>query len=71
MRVSSVFPYLSNILLSVEACGMRTAVGLARSANVDLRFFPPPAPLPPGVGSQTVVNLFREILTSLPADTGS
>jgi hypothetical protein len=46
---------------------MRTAVGLARSAKVDLRFFLPPAPVPPGVGSQTVVTLFREILTSLPA----
>jgi len=49
-----------------QSCNFRTAVGLARSANVDTRFFLPPPPLPPGVKRRTIVSLLRETLTSLP-----
>jgi len=49
-----------------QSCNFRTAVGLARSANVDPRFFLPPPPLPPTVEGRTIVSLLREILTKLP-----
>lgn len=47
----------------------KTAVGLARSAGVDLRYFLKPPPLPPSVEEATIVSLFREILTSIPASS--
>jgi len=49
-----------------QCCNFRTVVGLARSANVDLRLFVPPPPLPPTHQDRTIVTLFREILTQLP-----
>lgn len=52
-----------------QSCSYRTAVGLARSANVDLRFFLPPPPLPPAIQGRTIVSLFREILTKLPTNS--
>jgi len=44
----------------------RTAVGLARTNNVDLRFFLKPAPLPPECEKKEMVAAMRDILTSLP-----
>ena len=52
-----------------QAAAMRTAVGLAaRTASPDRRFFLPPPPLPHGVESSKIPNLFRTVLTSLPSD---
>lgn len=50
-----------------QSLNFRTAVGLARSANVDLRYFLGSPPLPPTHQGRTIVNLFKEILTQLPS----
>jgi pimeloyl-ACP methyl ester carboxylesterase len=52
-----------------QSCERKTAVGLARSAGVDLRFFVKPPPLPPSVEETTIVALFRDILTSVPSSS--
>lgn len=52
-----------------QSCERKTAVGLARSAGVDLRFFLKPPPLPPSVEETTIVALFRDILTSVPSSS--
>jgi pimeloyl-ACP methyl ester carboxylesterase len=49
-----------------QSCQKRTAIGLARSNRVDLRWFMPPPPLPPTLEGRTIVSLFKEILTKLP-----
>jgi hypothetical protein len=49
-----------------QSCNYRTTVGLASCANVDLRFFMPPPPLPPSHQGRTIVSLFKQILTKLP-----
>jgi len=53
------------------SCDCRTAVGLARTNNVDLRFFLKPAPLPPGSEGKEMIRLMRDILASLPGAAGS
>jgi len=49
-----------------QSCAMRTAVGLARTDGVDLRFFLP-VPLPPSVVDREIIDMFREILVKLPS----
>jgi len=49
-----------------QSCSRRTAVGLARSEGVDLRFFLS-VPLPPSVVDRDIVDMFREILVQLPS----
>ena len=56
-------------LAIAQACDPRTAVGLARSAEVDLRFFLPPPPMPAELKNVELIELFRDILTKLPADS--
>ena len=50
-----------------QSSDCRTAVGLARTNNVDLRFFLKPAPLPPGSEGKEMIALMRDILASLPS----
>jgi len=54
-----------------QSCDYRTAVGLARTNNVDLRFFLKPAPLPPGSEGKEMIRLMRDILASLPGAANS
>jgi len=56
---------IRQIAQSVEC---RTAIGLARTSSVDLRFFLPPAPLPNETMEKEIVAIFRDILTSLPSE---
>jgi len=56
---------IQQIAQSVEC---RTAIGLARTSDVDLRFFLPPAPLPSETMEKEIVAIFRDILTSLPSE---
>jgi len=49
-----------------QSCARRTAVGLARSEGVDLRFFLS-VPLPPSVVDRDIIDMFREILVQLPS----
>ena len=51
-----------------QSCECRTAVGLARTSQVDLRFFLPPPPLPPGCHKRELLAMMKDILTQLPAD---
>jgi len=51
-----------------QSCSCRAAVGLARSAEVDLRLFCRPPPLPPDMRGREIVEMFQEILTSLPRE---
>lgn len=51
-----------------QSCSCRAAVGLARSAGVDLRLFCRPPPLPPDMREREIVEMFQEILTSLPGE---
>ena len=52
-----------------QSCDCRTAVGLARSAGVDLRFFLPPPLTPSEFKNKELIQLFRDILVKLPADS--
>jgi hypothetical protein len=52
-----------------QSVNYRTAVGLASCANVDLRFFLDPPPLPPSLEGRTIVSLFKEVLTRLPRNS--
>lgn len=52
-----------------QSCEVRTAVGLARCDQVDLRFFLPPPALPPACRDRELTELFREVLERLPADS--
>jgi hypothetical protein len=52
-----------------QSCECRTAVGLARTANVDLRFFLSPSILPPECCERELLEMFKEVLTKLPAES--
>ncbi|XP_074846406.1 protein SERAC1 isoform X2 [Carettochelys insculpta] len=49
-----------------QACDQRTAIGLARSKDVDLRFFLPPPPLPKVKDDYAIEDELRLLLVSLP-----
>ena len=50
-----------------QSCECRTAVGLARTAHVDLRFFLPPSALPPACRERELLQMFKDVLIQLPA----
>ena len=52
-----------------QAADYKTAVGLARTAGVDLRFFLPPPSVPEECRNKELIQLFRDILVKLPADS--
>ena len=52
-----------------QSCECRTAVGLARTANVDFRFFLPPSILPPECRERELLKMIKEVLTKLPAES--
>ena len=52
-----------------QACDAKTAVGLARTSGVDLRFFLPPPPMSAELRDRELIELFRDILVKLPADS--
>ena len=52
-----------------QAADYKTAVGLARTAGVDLRFFLPPPSVPEECRNKEIIQLFRDILVKLPADS--
>lgn len=52
-----------------QAMDFKTAVGLARTAGVDLRFFLPRPPTPAEAENKELIQLFRDILVKLPADS--
>jgi protein SERAC1 len=56
-----------------QSSSLRTTVGLARVKNVDLRFFLRPAPIPSNVKSNSIQNLFQQVLGAMPKsnDPGS
>ncbi|NXW27367.1 SRAC1 protein, partial [Phaetusa simplex] len=49
-----------------QTCDQRTAIGLARSKNVDLRFFLPPPPVPKIKSDYPIEDELRVLLVSLP-----
>uniref|UniRef100_U3I4X6 Protein SERAC1 n=1 Tax=Anas platyrhynchos platyrhynchos TaxID=8840 RepID=U3I4X6_ANAPP len=49
-----------------QACDQRTAIGLARSKDVDLRFFLPPPSLPKTKNDYLIEDQLRLLLVSLP-----
>ncbi|XP_029452522.1 protein SERAC1 isoform X2 [Rhinatrema bivittatum] len=49
-----------------QACDSRTTIGLARSQDVDLRFFLQPPPLPRGSDDYCIEDELRQLLFSLP-----
>uniref|UniRef100_A0A8C8VNX4 Protein SERAC1 n=1 Tax=Pelusios castaneus TaxID=367368 RepID=A0A8C8VNX4_9SAUR len=49
-----------------QACDQRTAIGLARSKDIDLRFFLPPPPLPKVKDDYAIEDELRILLVSLP-----
>ncbi|GAB0186815.1 protein SERAC1 [Grus japonensis] len=49
-----------------QTCDQRTAIGLARSKDVDLRFFLPPPPLPKIKNDYPTEDELRLLLVSLP-----
>ncbi|XP_030054269.1 protein SERAC1 isoform X2 [Microcaecilia unicolor] len=49
-----------------QACDSRTAIGLARSQDVDLRFFLQPPPLPRENDDYCIEDELRHLLSSLP-----
>ncbi|XP_063078809.1 protein SERAC1 isoform X2 [Engraulis encrasicolus] len=51
---------------AAQVLDQRTAVGLARTPHVDLRFFLPPPPLPQIEDGLSVEDGLRELLASLP-----
>jgi len=66
---------LSKLTLSDGECRQlsqsmecRTAIGLARTAGVDLRLFMPPPPLPTESQDLEILKIFRDILTTLPSN---
>ena len=52
-----------------QSCDYKTAVGLARTSGVDLRFFLPPPLTPAEFRNKELIQLFRDILVKLPADS--
>jgi hypothetical protein len=53
-----------------QSSSLRTSVGLARVKNVDLRFFLRPAPIPQVVKINSIQNLFKAVLSSMPKNEG-
>ncbi|XP_039562931.1 protein SERAC1 isoform X2 [Passer montanus] len=51
---------------AAQTCDQRTAIGLARSKDVDLRFFLPPPPLPKIKTDYPIEDELRLLLVSLP-----
>ncbi|NWS39396.1 SRAC1 protein, partial [Probosciger aterrimus] len=49
-----------------QTCDQRTAIGLARSKDINLRFFLPPPPLPKIKNDYTIEDELRLLLVSLP-----
>ncbi|NWR85479.1 SRAC1 protein, partial [Furnarius figulus] len=49
-----------------QACDQRTSIGLARSKDIDLRFFLPPPPLPKIKTDYPIEDELRLLLVSLP-----
>ncbi|XP_039603719.1 protein SERAC1 isoform X3 [Polypterus senegalus] len=49
-----------------QACDHRTAIGVARTQGVDLRFFLPPPSLPEGHDNCSTEDQLRDLLASLP-----
>ncbi|KAM4680512.1 protein SERAC1 isoform 2-T2 [Amazona ochrocephala] len=49
-----------------QTCDERTAIGLARSKDINLRFFLPPPPLPKVKNDYTIEDELRLLLVSLP-----
>ncbi|KAM4771664.1 protein SERAC1 [Rhinophrynus dorsalis] len=49
-----------------QACDKRTIIGLARSKDIDLRFFLPPPPLPKVDENYSTEDELRQLLASLP-----
>ena len=49
-----------------QSCNRCTAVGLARTPEVDLRFFLPPPPCPDHIARTSTPQLFERILSALP-----
>ncbi|XP_065536705.1 protein SERAC1 isoform X1 [Lathamus discolor] len=49
-----------------QTCDQRTAIGLARSKDTNLRFFLPPPPLPKIKNDYTIEDELRLLLVSLP-----
>ncbi|XP_061845021.1 protein SERAC1 isoform X2 [Colius striatus] len=49
-----------------QTCDQRTAIGLARSKDIDLRFFLPPPPLPKIKNDYAIEDELRLLLVSLP-----
>ncbi|XP_054018658.1 protein SERAC1 [Dryobates pubescens] len=49
-----------------QTCDQRTAIGLARSKDIDLRFFLPPPPLPKIKNDYPIEDELRFLLVSLP-----
>uniref|UniRef100_A0A663EJV8 Protein SERAC1 n=2 Tax=Aquila chrysaetos chrysaetos TaxID=223781 RepID=A0A663EJV8_AQUCH len=49
-----------------QTCDQRTAIGLARSKDIDLRFFLPPPPLPKIKNDYPIEDELRLLLVSLP-----
>ena len=54
-----------------QSAKRHTAVGLARTQDVDMRFFLPPPPLPDKMARTSTPKLFRELLSALPHADGS
>ena len=52
-----------------QACEPKTAVGLARTSGVDPRFFLSPPPMSTELRETALIELFRDILMKLPADS--
>ncbi|XP_075564014.1 protein SERAC1 isoform X1 [Pelecanus crispus] len=53
-----------------QTCDQRTAIGLARSKDIDLRFFLPPPPLPKIKNDYPIEDELRLLLVSLPQTGG-
>ena len=52
-----------------QSCNRCTAVGLARTPEVDLRFFLPPPPCPERIALTSTPKLFEKILSALPSNS--
>jgi len=67
-ELSKLFLSDGEMMQLAQCCSRRTAVGLARSEGVDLRYFLS-KPLPPDIVDRDIVDMFREILLKLPSDS--
>ncbi len=60
------FTYFEHLNQIAQSCTRATAVGLARTAEVDLRFFLAPPPCPENITRTATPKLFQRILSELP-----